>query len=49
MSSLRMPLVFHHYINLLGRYEFSMDSSVAGGDLRPLRDLNASLGLDIEL
>ncbi len=35
-------------INLLGRYEFSMDPSVEDGDLRPLRDPNALLGLEME-
>ena len=41
------PLKWQH-INLLGRYEFSIDPSVAGGDLRPLRDPNALWGLDTE-
>jgi hypothetical protein len=36
------------HINVLGRYEFSMDPVVAGGDLRPLRDPNAFRGLEIE-
>jgi hypothetical protein len=31
------PLVFDH-IHLLGRYAFSVPDSVAGGQLRPLRD-----------
>ena len=41
------PLKWAH-INLLGRYEFSMDPVVAGGDLRPLRDPNAFRGLEVE-
>ena len=41
------PLKWAH-INLLGRYEFSMDPMVAGGDLRPLRDPNAFRGLEAE-
>ena len=41
------PLKWSH-INLLGRYEFVMSEGVAGGDLRPLRDPNALLGLEEE-
>ena len=39
-----------HYPNVkvLGRYEFSMDVVVAGGDLQPLRDPNAFRGLETE-
>ena len=41
------PLKWGH-IQVLGRYEFSMDPVVAGGDLRPLRDPNAFRGLETE-
>ena len=41
------PLKWSH-IQLLGRYEFTMSPDVAGGDLRPLRDPNAFIGLEDE-
>ena len=41
------PLKWQH-IQVLGRYEFSMDPVVAGGDLRPLRDPNAFRGLETD-
>jgi hypothetical protein len=39
------PLKSRH-INMLGRYDFSISPDVAGGDLRPLRDPNADVGLE---
>ncbi len=36
------------HTNVLGRYEFSINPVVAGGDLRPLRDPNGFRGLEIE-
>ncbi len=42
------PLRWQH-INMLGRYNFVLSPSVAGGDLRPLRDPNAETDLDFDL
>ena len=41
------PLKWSH-IQLLGRYDFTMSPDVTGGDLRPLRDPNAFIGLEDE-
>ena len=41
------PLKWRH-INVLGSYSFVLSPSVAGGDLRPLRDPHAMVGLDLE-
>ena len=41
------PLKWRH-INVLGSYSFVLSPSVAGGDLRPLRDPHALVGLDLE-
>jgi hypothetical protein len=40
------PLKWAH-INVHGKYEFNMSPDVAGGDLRPLRDPNATRGLEL--
>jgi TnpA family transposase len=40
------PLKWAH-INVHGKYEFSMSPDVAGGDLRPLRDPNATRVLEL--
>ena len=41
------PLKVKH-INVLGEYKFSLHPDVIEGDLRPLRDPNASIGFEIE-
>ena len=41
------PLKVRH-INVLGEYKFSLHPYLLEGDLRPLRDPNASIGFEIE-
>jgi TnpA family transposase len=41
------PLKVRH-INVLGEYSFSLHPDLLEGDLRPLRDPNASIGFEIE-
>ncbi len=41
------PLKVRH-INVLGEYKFSLHPDLLEGDLRPLRDPNASIGFEIE-
>ena len=41
------PLKWTH-INMYGEYDFSLNPDVEGGDLRPLRDPNALIGLELD-
>ncbi|MBA3424776.1 MAG: hypothetical protein H0U04_09620, partial [Rubrobacter sp.] len=34
----RVSPLSHSHVNVLGRYSFELDESLAGGGLRPLRD-----------
>ena len=36
----RLSPLIHEHINMLGRYNFDLDSSIIQGLLRPLRDLD---------
>jgi len=35
----RLSPLIHEHINMLGRYNFELDTSIIQGNLRPLREL----------
>ena len=37
----RLSPLLHEYVNMLGRYDFTLPEAVAAGQLRPLRTLTS--------